>query len=56
MKQRDKSYSKFVCDLHKAADAPRKLAEERAQNPVFRGKPKDTTRESSIKFFKMWQG
>lgn len=49
-------YCKFVNDLHAAADAPRKKAEEQAKNPVFRGKPKDTTRRSSIEFFQKWQG
>ena len=44
----------FVLRLHKSADAQRKLDEERQQNPVFRRKASDTTRESSIEFWKKW--
>lgn len=44
----------FLLRLNKSADAPRKLAEERALNPVIRRKPADTTRENSIEFYKKW--
>jgi hypothetical protein len=44
----------FLNQMHKSADAQRKRDEERVANPVFRGKAKDTTRKSSIEFFKMW--
>lgn len=58
MQERTKEhkYCRFTQNLHQAADLPRKKAEERAKNPVFRGKPKDTTSLSSIEFFKKWQG
>jgi hypothetical protein len=55
-RSKERKYCKFVQDLHQAADLPRKKAEERAKNPIFRGKPKDTTRRSSIEFFQKWQG
>lgn len=44
----------FLIKLHKEADAQRKRDEERIANPVIRRKAKDTTRRSSIEFYKMW--
>jgi hypothetical protein len=46
--------SPFLIKMHKDADVQRKRDEDRIAHPVFRGKPQDTTRKSSIEFYKMW--
>jgi hypothetical protein len=49
--KKEKPYPRFLVRLNQDADAQRKRDEERAKNPVFRGKPKPTERESSIRFW-----
>ncbi len=53
-KPKRKLAGKFLIDMNKNSAAPAKLAEERALNPVFRRKPRDTTRRTSIDFWESW--
>lgn len=54
MRDPKKLENPFLIKMHKNADAQRKRDEERQRHPVIRRKAEDTTRRSSIEFYKMW--
>ncbi len=53
-KEPRKLTGKFLIQWDKNTAAPAKRAEENAANPVFRRKPKPTTRRTSIDFWERW--